>query len=265
MQSKSKMFLLCAAALLQAAVPAAAEPRHAIAMHGEPALPPDYPHFPYVNPEAPKGGRIDYAVRGTFDSLNPFIVQGDATRGLFDQQFGYNVFEALMARSRDEAFTLYPLIAESVEMDEERTFIEFHLDPAARFSDGQPVTPEDVVFSMELLRDRSRPLYRGWLGLVESMVITGERSVRFNLKPEADRETPLLIALLPILPRHATDADRFDRSTLTPMIASGPYTIETVRPGELIVLKRNPDYWAREHPSKIGFDNYDEIRINYYR
>src|SRR5690606_11445521 len=113
---------------------------HAIAMTGEPALPPDYAHFPYVNPQAPKGGRIDYAVRGTFDSLNPFIVQGDGSRGLFDQAFGYNVFEALMARSRAEPFTLYPLIAESVEMDEERSFIEFHLDPDARFSEDRKST-----------------------------------------------------------------------------------------------------------------------------
>lgn len=244
---------------------ALADPVHAIAMHGEPALPPDYRHFPYVNPDAPKGGRVDYAVRGSFDSLNPFIVQGDAARGLFDQGFGYNVFEALMARSRDEAFTLYPLIAESVEMPEDRSSITFNLDPEARFSDGVAITPDDVVFSMELLQAKARPLYRRWIDLVEKIEIIAERTVRFTFKPEADRETPLLIALLPILPRHATDAENFDRTTLKPMVASGPYTIAAVNPGESIVLMRNPDYWARNHPSKIGFDNYDEIRINYYR
>ncbi|MEZ5811333.1 MAG: extracellular solute-binding protein [Rhizobiaceae bacterium] len=242
-----------------------AEPSHAIAMHGEPALSRDYRHFTYVDPDAPKGGRIDYAVRGSFDSLNPFIVQGDASRGLFDQEFGYNVFEALMARSRDETFTLYPLIAESVETDEERSFIEFTLDPAAKFSDGEPITVEDVLFSMNLLKEKARPLYRRWIGLVAKMEQTGERGVRFTLKPEADRELPLLLGLLPILPKHATDAENFDKSTLKPMIASGPYTIDSVKPGELVVLKRNPDYWAKDHPSKRGFDNFDEVRINYYR
>ncbi|MFN4274487.1 MAG: extracellular solute-binding protein [Aliihoeflea sp.] len=246
-------------------MPVSSEPSHAIAMHGEPDLPADFAHFPYVNPDAPKGGRVDYAVSGSFDSLNPFIVQGDGARGLFDQFFGFNVFETLMARSRDEAFTLYPLIAESVETDEDRSFVEFTLDPAARFSDGEPIRPEDVLFTMELLRDKGRPLYRNWIGLVETMEIVGERGVRFTFKPEADREIPLLLALLPILPEHATDVERFDRSTLRPMIASGPYTISEVRPGEFVHLRRNPDYWAKDHPSKVGFDNYDEIRITYFR
>lgn len=269
MQTKSKRAPLTVIAAMAAfgafITPALAEPSHAIAMHGEPELPVDFAHFPYVNPDAPKGGRVDYAVSGSFDSLNPFIVQGDGARGLFDQFFGFNVFETLMARSRDEAFTLYPLIAESVETDEDRSFVEFTLDPAARFSDGEPIRPEDVVFTMELLRDKGRPLYRNWIGLVETMEIVGERGVRFTFKPEADREIPLLLALLPILPEHATDVERFDRSTLRPMIASGPYTISEVRPGEFVHLRRNPDYWAKDHPSKVGFDNYDEIRITYFR
>lgn len=253
------------AAALAPATAGAQEASHAIAMHGEPALPADYAHFPYADPEAPKGGRIGYAVQGTFDSLNPFIVQGDAARGLFDQQFGYNVFESLMARSRDEAFTLYPLIAESVETDAERSFVEFTLDPDARFSDGEPITVDDVIFSMELMRDKARPLYRRWVGLVERMDKVGEHGVRFTFKEEADREIPMLLALLPILPRHAVDADSFDRSTLEPPVGSGPYTVERVDPGELVVLKRDPDYWAADHPSKAGFDNYDEIRITYFR
>ena len=258
--------LFVAAALLAGAGTADADgPTYAIAMHGKPALPSDYDHFPYVNPDAPKGGRIDYAVQGTFDSLNPFIVQGDAARGLFDQELGYNVFESLMARSRDEAFTLYPLIAESVETDDDRTFVEFTLDPDARFSDGMPITVEDVIFSMELMRDKARPLYRRWVNLVERTEKVGTRSVRFTFKEEADRELPLLLALLPILPKHATGRERFDRSTLKPMVGSGPYVIDKVDPGRAVVLKRNPDYWAKDHPSKVGFDNYDEIHINYYR
>lgn len=248
-----------------AAAPAAAEPRHGIAMHGEPALPADFPHVPYVNPDAPKGGRIDYAVQGSFDSLNPLIVQGDASRGLLDQAYGNNVFDTLLMRSRDEAFTLYPLLAESVETDEERSFVEFTLDARARFSDGTPVTPEDVIFTMELFRDKARPLYQRWIKAVAKMEKVGERGVRFTFGDLADRETPLLLALLPILPKHATDAETFDKSTLKPLVASGPYVVDRVRPGELVVLKRRPDYWAKDIPSKIGFDNFDEIRINYIR
>ena len=244
---------------------AAAEPRHGIAMHGEPALPPDFAHFPYVNPDAPKGGRVDYAVQGSFDSLNPLIVQGDAARGLLDQAFGNTVFDTLLMRSRDEAFTLYPLLAETVETDDERTFVEFTLDARARFSDGTPVTPEDVIFTMELYRDKSRPLYQRWIKAVGKMEKVGERGVRFTFNESADRETPLLLALLPILPKHATDAATFDKSTLKPLVASGAYIVDKVRPGELLLLKRRPDYWAKDIPSKIGFDNYDEIRINYIR
>lgn len=239
--------------------------QHGIAMHGEPGLDADFKQFPYINPDAPKGGRIDYAVPGSFDSLNPFIVQGDGARGLFDQFFGNNVFETLMMRSRDEAFTLYPLLAESVETDEARSFVEFKLDPRARFSDGKPVTADDVIFSFELLLTKGRPLYRNWIAAVETMEKVGERGVRFTFKPDSGREIPLLMGLLPILPKHAINADTFDRSSLNPMIGTGPYIIDTVRPGEVVVLKRNPDYWGKDIPSKRGQDNFDEVRINYIR
>ena len=263
------MFLLRLLVALTAAVfmagPGHGQPVHAISMHGEPALPASYDHFPYANPQAPKGGRVDYAVRGTFNSVNPFIVQGDASRGLFDQEFGYNVFESLMARSRDEAFTLYPLIARAVETDEERSFIEFTLDERARFSDGEPIRVEDVLFSMKLMKEKARPLYRRWLDGVDRIEKTGQGKVRFTFNEKADRELPLLLALLPILPEHATDFDTFDRTTLEPMVASGPYVMAGIDPGQSITLKRNPDYWAKDHPSKRGFDNYDEIRIVYFR
>src|SRR5262245_55958790 len=153
--------------------PSAAQPSHAIAMHGEPALPKDFHHFPYANPDAPKGGRIDYAWQGTFDSLNPFIVQGDGARGLFDADFGNNVYDTLMARSRDEAFTLYPLLAESIDTNVDRTYVEFTLDPRAKFSDGTPVTPDDVIFSLELLRDRGRPFFKGRIEVIAKMEKVG--------------------------------------------------------------------------------------------
>lgn len=257
--------ILTALAVALFAVQAAAEQSHAIAMHGDPALPADFDHFPYADPNAPKGGRIDYAWIGTFDSLNPFIVQGDAARGMWDLTFGNTVFETLMARSRDEPFTLYPLLAQSVETDADRTFVEFTLDPRAKFSDGTPVTPEDVIFSLELLRDKGRPLYKNWVDVVAKMEKAGERGVRLTFNEKAGRESPLLLAQLPILPKHATDAENFDKSTLKPLIASGAYTVDSVRPGEVVVLKRNPDYWGKDIPSRRGLDNYDEIRMNYFR
>lgn len=258
------VFLALALGAAALAGPSAAEPRHAIAMHGEPALPAGYAHFPYVNPDAPKGGTVTYGVQGSFDSVNPFIVQGAAARGLNDLFFGFNVFESLMQRSHDEPFTLYPLLASSVETDDERSFVEFTLDERATFSDGRPVTPEDVIFTIELLRDKGYPRYATTARKLASIEKVGERGVRFVFA-EGDRELPLILGLMPVLPRHAIDAETFDRSTLKPMIGSGPYTIADVRPGELLVLKRDPDYWAKDHPSKVGFDNYDEIRILYFR
>lgn len=257
--------LLAAFAVLAVFGPAAgSEARFAIAMHGEPDLPADFRHFPYVNPDAPKGGRIDYAVQGTFDSLNPFIVQGDAARGLVDLELGYNVYDSLMQRSYDEPFTLYPLVAKTVETDDDRTFVEFTLDERARFSDGKPVTPDDIIFTVRLLGEKGYPRYGTTLKKIDRMEKVGTHGVRFTFK-NPDRELPLILGLMPVLPRHATDAERFDRSTLEPMIGSGPYTVDRVKPGEYVVLKRDPDYWAKDIPSKVGFDNYDEIRINYFR
>jgi peptide/nickel transport system substrate-binding protein len=262
-----RIFLGLALALTALAVigrSAQAEPLHAIAMHGEPALDAEFEHFPYADPEAPKGGRINYAWPGSFDSINPFIVQGSGARGSLDLIFGYNVFDSLMQRSADEPFTLYPLLAKTVETDEDRTFVEFTLDERAKFSDGEPVKPEDVLFTIELLRDKGLPRYGVTAKKIAKMETIGERGVRFTFK-EADRELPLILGLMPILPKHATNAETFDKSTLTPMIGSGPYRLESVRAGESLTFKRNPDYWARDIPSKRGFDNYDEIRLAYYR
>lgn len=260
-----KPALLAAAILFGGAHSASSEPSHAIAMHGEPALPADYQSLPYADPDAPKGGRISYGWQGSFDSLNPFIVLGDGARGLFDAEYGNNVFDTLMMRSRDEPFTLYPLVAESIETDAERSFVEFTIDADARFSDGEPLTVDDVIFSFELLRDKARPIYRSWINTIDRMEKVGERGLRLTFNEQATRETPLLLAMLPILPEHATDAENFDKSSLKPPIGSGPYVVDRVRPGEMVVLKRNPDYWAKDHPSKRGFDNFDEIRINYFR
>jgi peptide/nickel transport system substrate-binding protein len=249
------------AALVFAAVSAAAgEPRHAIAMHGEPAYADGFSHFRYVNQDAPKGGRLIQAFVGTFDSLNPLIVRGNA----FQQVRGY-VLESLLARGLDEPFTLYGLIAERVETDDARTYVIFHLDPRAHFSDGKPVTPEDVVFSWRVLRDKGRPNHRTYYSKVTQVAQVGERSVRFEFGGQSDRELPLILGLMPVLPRHAINAEKFEETSLEPMIGSGPYRIAEVRPGESVLLKRDAGYWGRDLPVNRGLYNFDELRFDFFR
>lgn len=263
-----RLIPICLAAAICATAPwtAAAEPRHAIAMQGEPALPSDYTHFDYANPDAPKGGEITYCVVGTFDNLNPFILKSLRTtaRGMIDTIFGNLVFEPLMQRNFNEAFSLYGLLAETVDMSADRKSIEFHLNPKARWSDGKPVTPDDVLFTYDIFTEKGRPPYSDRMKKVERLEKTGEHSVRFTFNELADREFPLIIAMTPIIPRHAFDRETFDRTTLAPLTGSGPYRVAEVKPGDRIVFERNPDYWARDIPSKRGFDNYDRITIQYF-
>lgn len=242
------------------------EPLYGISMHGAPALEQGFASFSYVNPKVRKGGRLAFGVVGTFNNLNPFIIKGKRTtaRGMWDPELGNLVVESLMMRSRDEPFSMYGLLAETVEWDDARTFIQFNLNPKARWSDGQPVTADDVIFTFELMRDKGAPPFSTRLNKVEKMEKVGERSVRFTFKADADRELPLLLSLSPVLPRHATKAENFDQSTLEPLIGSGPYLVKQVKPGEKIVYQRNPDYWAKDLPSKVGFDNFDEISIEYF-
>ena len=242
-----------------------AEPTEGLAMHGEPALKAGFSQLPYVNPDAPKGGRITYGVQGTFDSLNPFIIKGVSARGLWDYQFGNNVYESLLVRNRDEPFSVYGLLAETVETPPERDWVEFRLRAEAAFSDGEPVTAEDVIFSLALLRDSGRPHYRSWFKKIVRMESRDARTVRLIFKNGNDRELPLLIGLAPILPEHAMDPEKFDKSSLEVPIGSGPYTVTDVDAGNSVLLTRNPDYWGRNVPVKVGHDNFDEIRIEYFR
>lgn len=244
-----------------------AQPLHGISMHGTPALSPDYKHFSYVNPDVKKGGRVSYGVVGTFDALNPFVLKGMRTtaRGVWDPEFGNLLYEPLMQRSNDEPFSLYGLLAETAEWDEERTFIQFNLNPKAKWSDGQPVTPDDVIFTFNLLKEKGRPPFDSRLNGVEKMEKVGDHSVRFTFNDKANRETPLILASsTPILPKHAIDPEKFEQAGLGPVIGSGPYRIKTLRPGERIVWERNPDYWGKDIPAKVGFDNYDEISVMYF-
>jgi len=238
----------------------AAEPRHAIAMQGEPALPAGFTAFPYVDPTAPKGGRLVQGALGTFDSLNPLIVNGVpaiSTRGY--------VIESLLTRNYDEPFTLYGLLAKSVETDDARSYVTFRIDPLAKFSDGRPVTAEDVIFSWRLLRDKGRPNYRTYYVKVAKAEALGERVVRFDLAGSNDRELPLILGLMPVLPRHATNEDTFEETTLKPPTGSGPYVIAQVDAGRSVTLRRNPAYWGRDLAVNKGLWNFDTLQFDYYR
>ncbi|MEJ8475936.1 extracellular solute-binding protein [Roseibium sp. H3510] len=240
---------------------------HAISMHGDPALPADFTYLPYANPDAPKGGVLTLGVQGTFDSLNSFIVQGGWTsaRGMKERQFGNNIFESLLTRSYAEPFTLYAHLAESVRMPKSREWIEFTLNPNAKFSDGSPVTVEDVAFSFDIIRDKGRPPYRNWYGKIIRKEYPSERTIRLVFENGDNRELPLLIALAPILSKSNTDSENFEKSTLKPPIGSGPYVFDEIDPGKRVVYKKNPNYWGKDLPVKAGFDNFDEIRVEYFR
>ncbi len=237
---------------LVAATAVVAAPAHGIAMHGDPALPADFAHLPYVNPEAPKGGRIAYGFPTTFDSMNPFIVKGNAPRGLSDALYGNNLWDTLLMRSADEPFTLYGLLAETVEVPDDRSWVEFQLRPEAKFSDGTPLTVDDVIFSVDLLKSKGRPIYKSRFGKVASIEKIGERGVRFVFGSDADRELPLLIGLMPVFSRAATDEATFDQSSFKAPLGSGPYVVAEVDPGARVLLKRNPDYWAKNCPSSAA-------------
>ncbi|MCX7324835.1 MAG: extracellular solute-binding protein [Hyphomicrobiales bacterium] len=255
--------LVCAALALVILLPEAAQAqarRHGISMHGEPALPPGFSHLPFVNPEAPKGGRIVFGQQGTFDSLNAFVVRGVAPDAA--QRF---VLQSLLYRSPDEPFTAYGLLAREIEMPEDRGFIVFHLDPRARFSDGMPVTAADVQFSFDMLRTHGKPFHRSSLGRVQRVETPDPLTIRFVFGPTADRETPLIIGSIPIFAKHATNPETFPETTFTPPVGSGPYLITDLKPGESITMTRRKDFWAADHPLMRGQHNVDIIRYDYFR
>jgi peptide/nickel transport system substrate-binding protein len=260
------MTALLLAAGLFAGAPCWAEPRPAIAMHGEPALPEGFTSFPYVRADAPRGGQFTKGILGTFDSLNPFngkglppgdIAAADAIRGA--------VVESLMTRSYDEPFTLYGLLAQSVDTDPDRTFATFELNPKAVFSDGTPVTADDVIFSWQLLRDHGHPRYRTYYAKVKTATALSPRTVRFDFGGDTDREMPLILGLMPVLARHATDADRFEETSLTPLVGSGPYVVAKIDTGRSLTLRRNQAYWGRDLAVNRGLWNFDTVHLDYYR
>lgn len=243
-----------------AAGAAEAEPAHAIAMHGEPLHGPDFKHFSYVDPQAPKGGGLTLGALGGFDSLNPLIVKGVPARGLREY-----VYESLMARGFDEPFTLYGLIAESIETPEDRSWAAFVLRPEARFSDGAPVTVEDVLFSYALLRDHGMPNHRSYYAKVTRAEAVGPRTVRFDFAADGDREMPLIMGLMPILPKHRVDPERFEQTSLDSPVGSGPYLVEAADAPRRIVYRRDPDYWGAHLAVNRGRYNFASITIEYFR
>ncbi|WP_238109135.1 extracellular solute-binding protein [Yoonia sp. I 8.24] len=246
-------------ALVAAGTVATAEPQHGIAMYGDPALPHDFVSLPYANPDAPTGGRMVTAEVGGFDSLNPYI-----TKGSVPWQLRYLVGESLMGRSLDEPFTLYGVLAESIEAGPNREWVEFTLNPAAEFSDGSPVTVEDVIWSFETLGTEGHARYRGFWDKVESLTEVRPGTVRFNFNT-ADRELALLAGLRPILKKSQWDGVDFSQSSLDIVpITSSPMVIADYEPGRFISLERNPDYWGADIPFRRGTFNLDEIRLEFF-
>ena len=236
-----------------------AEPVHGLAMHGEPALRDDFAHFPYADPNAVQGGRITYGERGAFDSFNPYIRKGRSVWGV-----RAHVVESLMERSWDEPFTVYGLLAQSVEAPPDRSWVAFELRPEARFASGAPVTVEDVLWSWETLRDHGKPIYQNYWRQIDRIERSGERGLKVVFT-EPNRELPLTLGLMPIFERAAWEGQDFAAGGLDPITGSGPYVIDSFEAGRRVVFRKNPDYWGADLPINRGRHNLDEIEYLYFQ
>ncbi len=229
---------------------------HAIAMHGEPKFGPDFTHFDYVNPGAPKGGVLRLSASGTFDSFHPYIPKG--------RSGPTGSVETLLTQSADEPFTMYGLIAETIEWPEDRSWVTFTLHPEARWHDGRPITVEDVIWTLETLKTKGAPIYRFYYGDVERAEKVGERRVKFSFTSNENRELPLIVGQMPVLPKHYWETRDFESTTLEPPLGSGPYRVKDFEAARYIVLERVEDYWGEDLPVNRGQDNFDVIRYDYY-
>ncbi len=236
-----------------------AEPKHGIAMHGEPALAADFKNLPYANPDAPQGGALRQAVSGSFDSVSPFILKGSAATGVRTY-----VYESLLGRNWNEAFGLYGLLAESIDVSDDRQTFTFKIRKEAKFSDGTPVTAADVVFSMETLRDKGRPNYKNSYSKITKLETPDDHTVIFT-QEIGDRELPLIVGVMPILSKASWATRDFAASTLDSIIGSGPYVMAEIKAGESITYKKNPDYWGKNLPLSKGLWNFETVRFDYYR
>ncbi len=257
--------LLIAAALvlMTASAPAFAadEPVHAMALHGAPKYAAGFKHLDYVNPEAPKGGALRMGALGTFDSLNPHIVKGVPAGGIS------NIYETLLVQSADEPFTGYGLLAESLEVPEDRSAVTFNLRPEARWHDGKPVTAEDVVWSFNTLTSEGTPSYKAYYHDVKAVEALSPTRVKFTFSMAGNLELPLIVGQMPILPKHyyESGAHKFAETTLTPPLGSGPYKVGKIVPGRLIEYERVKNWWGEALPFNRGQNNFDKISYEYFR
>ncbi len=232
---------------------------HAIAMNGSPLYPADYTHLDYVNPNAPKGGDMKTAVSGSFDTLNNHIIFGNHGEGL------ELLNDKLMQRAWNEPFTMYGLVAESIDVAPDRSWITFHLNPKARFHDGVPMTTEDVKWSYEFYRAHGHPVRRREYALVTDVQIMSPHDINFTFGKGYDREAVMILAMMPVLPEHYWIKHDINKTTLEPPVGSGPYKIKSVEPGRKIVYERVKDWWAKDLPINVGMYNFDTITFVYYR
>jgi microcin C transport system substrate-binding protein len=235
------------------------QPRYAISMQGEPRYPPDFRHVDYVDPDAPKGGTFIEPRIGSFDSLNRWIVLGTSNERL------YLPYDRLMQRAENEPYTLYALVAQTVTVPDDRSWVEYAIDPRAKFSDGQAITTDDLIFSYETLRRAGRPYYRNSYSHVVEVRRIDDRHVRFILGPGYQRETVMSLSQMPVLAKHYWLGKDFGHPSLDVPVTSGPYRIAAVDPGRSITYQRRDDYWAKDLPINVGQYNFDIIREDYYR
>ncbi|HEX2114103.1 MAG TPA: extracellular solute-binding protein [Alphaproteobacteria bacterium] len=233
---------------------------HAFAIHGDVRYPADFKHYDYVNPAAPKGGDVKFAAVGnTYDSLNGFILRGVPAAG------STSIYDALMVRGAQEPSTSYCLICETIEIPEDRSWALFTLRPQARWHDGRPITPEDVIWTLETLKTKGHPRFRTYYANVAKAEKVGERKVKFTFSGGENRELPGIIGELPILPKHYWEGKDFEKTTLEPPLGSSAYKIDSFEAGRFITLRRVPDYWGANLPVNVGLNNFDTIRYDYYR
>lgn len=261
---------LCASILvLNFSAPSFAEdvkPLHGIAMHGSVKYGSGFTHLDYVNPDAPQGGRLRLSSTGTFDSLNPYIVKGTPVAGL--TFLGTNFLtESLMEQSNDEPFSMYGLIAETIEMPEDRSWVAFNLRPEAKWHDGKKITPEDVIWTFNTLLEKGTPFFKAYYGDVKTVEATSKSRVKFTFKHNKNSELPLIISQLPILPKHYWTANGNDitATTLVPPLGSGPYKITDVIAGRSITYERNHDWWGKGLAINKGKFNFEKVIYDYYR
>ncbi len=268
--------LIATPVLADAPPPGQVTRSNAIAVLAKPALPPDFPYFPYVDPNAPKGGEVTLASIGTYDSFNPFILRGTATNGMVSpwvvlpggsgsgSSVGH-VWESLLTSSADEMESGYGHLAKTIELPADKMWVAFELRPEAKFSDGTPVTAEDVAWTYRTLLEQGRPSFRIQMADVQDVAVESPSRVVFHFKSNENRELPLILGGLPVLPKHFFDGRDFTRPLTDPPIGSGPYRIASFELGRSVTYERRPDWWAANMPTGKGTNNFDRVRIEYFR